>query len=334
MRTPIGLAMAAIIALAAAQAFAPRETPPLAATRLAVERMHLNTIASTRAGLVTAGELGHLLVSTDQGRVWQRASVDRDRQALINQVSFAPDGLNGIAVGHEGWILRSTDGGWTWTESAFDEKNGEPLMSAAQLADGRWIAVGAFGRALVSEDGGMRWTRLPLPESGIEDKHLNRIVGSADRQRWLIIGERGLVLRSDDQGASWTHVEPFYNGSFYNAVALRDGGWLVYGMRGHLYRAASASAPWQRVEVGAPVSFFGHTQTSDGRLLLVGQGGMLATSRDDGASFALSRTGLRATLTDLFLGTDGSGWLTSDAGLTPYPGQAQAASPSASGASR
>jgi hypothetical protein len=46
---------------------------------------------------------------------------------------------------------------------------------------------------------------------------------------------------------------------------------------------------------------------------------MVATSRDDGASFALARTGGRATLTDLHLQPDGRGWLTSDAGIKPYP---------------
>ncbi|BDI06197.1 WD40/YVTN/BNR-like repeat-containing protein [Sphaerotilus microaerophilus] len=319
MRTPIGLAMAAVVALAAAQAFAPRETPPLAASRLPVERMHMNTLVATKAGLVTAGELGHLLVSSNQGGSWQRASVDQDRKALLNQVAFAADGMTGMAVGHEGWILRSSDGGWSWSEAAFDAKNGEPLMSVAKLPTGRWIAVGAFGRALQSEDGGRTWSPLHLPEAGVEDKHLNRIVGSPDGQRWLIVGERGLVLRSNDQGTTWAVVEPFYNGSFYNAVALRSGGWLVYGMRGHIYRAASEMAAWQRVEVGAPVSFFSHAQTGDGALHLVGQGGMVATSRDDGASFALARTGGRATLTDLHLQPDGRGWLTSDAGIKPYP---------------
>lgn len=334
MRTPIGLAMAALVALAAAQAFAPRETPPLAATRLPVECMHLNTLAATKAGLVTAGELGHLMVSSNQGGHWQRASVNQDRQALINQVAFAPDGLTGIAVGHEGWILRSSDGGWSWSEAAFEEKNGEPLMSVANLPGGRWIAVGAFGRALQSGDGGKTWSPLPLPPSGVEDKHLNRIVGSPDGQYWLIVGERGLVLHSSDQGTNWTVVEPFYNGSFYNAVALRSGGWLVYGMRGHIYRTASETATWQRVEVGAPVSFFGHAQTGDGALRLVGQGGMVATSRDDGASFTLARTGGRATLTDLHLQPDGRGWLTSDAGIKPYPPEVASAGPTSPGASR
>lgn len=52
-----------------------------------------------------------------------------------------------MAIGHEGQILRSDDGGKNWKELAFDKENGEPLMSIARLPSGAWLAVGAFGRA-------------------------------------------------------------------------------------------------------------------------------------------------------------------------------------------
>ena len=130
MRTPVGLVVAVLMTLGAVQSFSPRETPPLAATRLAVDRMHLNTLVTSKAALVTGGELGALLYSTDQGKHWERALVSTDRQALINQISFTADGLQGMAVGHEGWILHTTDGGLSWKEVAFEEKNGEPPQSS------------------------------------------------------------------------------------------------------------------------------------------------------------------------------------------------------------
>lgn len=319
MRTAIGVTMAALMALGAVQAFAPRETPPLAVSRLPMERLHLNTLAPSKVGLVSGGELGELLISTNQGKDWQRASLSSDRKALINQVSFAPDGLKGMAVGHEGWILRTADGGWSWQEVAFDEKNGEPLMSVARLPSGAWIAVGAFGRALHSVDQGAHWSALALPGTDVGDKHLNRIVGSADGQHWLIAGERGLVLRSDDKGQSWQTVAPFYKGSFYNAIAQKDGGWLIYGMRGNVFRSARQGEPWSRSEVPAQISFFGHGVGADGQITLVGQGSMIATSTDGGSHFKLSRAAGRATLTDLQLQADGSALITSDAGLQTLP---------------
>lgn len=334
MRTPVGIAMAVLMALGAAQAFAPRETTPLTATRLAVERMQLNTLVASKAGLVTGGELGALLFSTNQGKDWQRAKVSSDRQALITQISFAPDGLHGMAVGHEGWILRTSDGGLSWQEVAFDEKNGEPLMSVARLPSGAWITVGAFGRALRSDDQGDHWAPLALPTAIVEDKHLNRIVGLADGKRWLIVGERGLVLHSGDAGQSWSVIEPFYNGSLYNAISLQSGGWLAYGMRGNIFHTDGDQGPWSRSDIPVQSSFYGHAVAADGRLMLVGQGSVIATSTDGGRHFSLSRAQGRASLTDLLLLPDGQGWLTSDAGLQAFSSAPQAGTTPSSGVSK
>jgi photosystem II stability/assembly factor-like uncharacterized protein len=148
MRTAVGLAMATLVALGAAFAFAPRTPPALAPTPLPVQRMHFNTLARAGTSFVAGGELGTIVVSSDAGRTWRAAEVEPRRYAPITQIVFADASL-GMAVGHEGQILRSDDGGRRWRESAFDPKNGAPLLSIARLAPGRWLAVGAFGRARV-----------------------------------------------------------------------------------------------------------------------------------------------------------------------------------------
>ncbi|MGH8832715.1 MAG: hypothetical protein ACREXV_16765, partial [Polaromonas sp.] len=81
-------------------------------------------------------------------------------------------------------------------------------------------------------------------------------------------------------------------------------------------------------------SFFGHAVTADGRLMLVGQGSLVATSTDGGQHFAISRAQGRATLTDVLVQPDGHGWITSDAGLQPFPAPAPSASPQTSGVSQ
>ncbi|GAA3995921.1 YCF48-related protein [Comamonas faecalis] len=316
MRAIVGLAASALVAVAAVKAFSHRPMPPMPPTRLAIESMQFDTIARSQAGLVIGGELGSLLYSGDQGKDWTVAKVQPERQALITQTAFAADGLRGLSVGHEGWILRTQDGGKTWKEVAFDEKNGEPFMGATYMGEQHWMVVGAFGRALRSDDDGQTWQPMVLPDA-VADMHLNRVVGSADRQHWLIVGEAGLVLRSDDQGETWTQEEPFYNGSFYDALALPQGGWLVYGMRGHAF-VQHDGGPWRQSEIPGPVSFYGHALLPDGRILLVGQGGVVATSTDGGLHFSFDRLPGRASLTDIALDDQGAGWITSTAGLLPY----------------
>ena len=324
MKTAVGIGAAALVAFASALAFAPRTPPPLAPTTIGVERTHFNAISLNGERLLTAGAMGEILYSDDKGAHWSPAKLNQDRQALIVSMAFAPDKKLGFAVGHEGWILRTKDGGSNWEEVAFSKENGEPLMSIARLPSGDWITVGAFGRALESKDGGQTWQALTLPAE-VEDKHLNRIVSSADQQHWLIVGERGLVIKSDDAGATWQIEPAFYNGSFYNAMPTKEGGWLIYGMRGNIFLQATAGAPWTKSEVAAPVSFFGHAQEQDGTIVLVGQGSMLGISKDGGKSFTLERAKGRATLTDIVLTGAAQGWISSDAGLQPFPPQAKAA---------
>ena len=324
MKTAVGIGAAALVAFASALAFAPRTPPPLAPTTIGVERTHFNAITLNGERLLTAGAMGEILYSDDKGANWSPAKLNQDRQALIVSMAFAPDKKLGFAVGHEGWILRTKDGGSSWEEVAFSKENGEPLMSIARLPSGDWITVGAFGRALESKDGGQTWQALALPAE-VEDKHLNRIVSAADQQHWLIVGERGLVIKSDDAGATWQIEPAFYNGSFYNAMPTKEGGWLIYGMRGNIFLQATTGAPWTKSEVAAPVSFFGHAQEQDGTIVLVGQGSMLGISKDGGKSFTLERAKGRATLTDIVLTGPAQGWISSDTGLQPFPPQAKAA---------
>lgn len=89
-------------------------------------------------------------------------------------------------------------------------------------------------------------------------------------------------------------------------------------MRGNVFHTAGGDAPWTASEMPVQASFYGHSLRPDGTIVLVGQGSLVATSKDGGAHFTLSRVQGRASLTDVLLAPDGTGWLASDAGLQPY----------------
>src|SRR5690554_600516 len=212
MRSLVGLFTTLLVATAALYAFSPRtptplesttlpveemlltapRTPtPLESTTLPVEEMLLTGITHTSAGLVTAGELGKIMLSDDQGSTWRLTEIDTQRHALITRMVFTEEGRTGLTIGHEGWILRTTDGGEHWQEVAFDDAFGEPLMDLARLPSGEWLAIGAFGLVLRSTDEGLTWEQEPAPED--TDWHLNAIAGSQDQRHWMIVGEAGTV---------------------------------------------------------------------------------------------------------------------------------------------
>ena len=311
-----------LVAAAGAYSFSPRTVPPLEARQIPVNNMLLNSVVTTQAGLLAAGELGHILLSTDQGKTWADVQLPEARQALITRLVFEDD-KTGLAIGHEGWIMRTNDGGRTWEESAFEKINGAPLMSAARLPSGDWLAVGAFGRVLKSDAERKEWHEARI--DALADWHLNALAASADRKEWLLVGEAGAVLRSADGGQNWSLLKPFYDGSFYGAVHLGAGSWLVYGMRGNVFRTTDHGESWSKVALPIPVSLYGHALTPEGRLVLVGQGGTVFVSDDQGQTLSLQTRLGRGSLTDIRIAQDGQWYLSGEQGFQTYtptkPGQ-------------
>ena len=83
----------------------PAMMSPLASKRLLV--------SMTRFGdrLVAVGPRGHIVVSTDEGKTWSQAKVPVSSD--LTAVYF-PSATHGWAVGHDGVVLASTDGGTSW----------------------------------------------------------------------------------------------------------------------------------------------------------------------------------------------------------------------------
>jgi photosystem II stability/assembly factor-like uncharacterized protein len=237
-------------------------------------------LAVTRAGdtLVAVGDRGHVLRSADQGRTWTQSLTPT--QALLTGVSFA-DAQHGWAVGHDGTILATTDGGLTWQH----QDNGKDLETVyldVLFRDAQHgFAVGAYGKFMATADGGKTWTAAhPSPD----EVHYNRLTAGADGTLYLA-GEGGLLLVSRDGGKQWAKSEVPYDGSFFGALPLDDGRVLVYGLRGHILRSDDRGAEWTEEDNPVQVLILGGTRLAAGVVVLAGQGGNFFVSRDGGLTF-------------------------------------------------
>src|SRR5215469_14097420 len=75
-------------------------------------------VAHAGPRLVAVGARGMVLLSDDDGTSWRQAKTVPVRSTLT-AVSFI-DSKSGWAVGHDGAILATNDGGETWTLQRFD----------------------------------------------------------------------------------------------------------------------------------------------------------------------------------------------------------------------
>jgi hypothetical protein len=220
---------------AAAQAAPAAAKPrPAITARLAASSTLLG-VAVAGERLVAVGQRGHILLS-DDGKDWRQVEVPVN--AMLNRVRFR-DAKRGWAVGHDGTILATADGGQTWQLQHYDPE-GRPLYDVLFLDGANLVALGGYGTYLTTADDGRTWARrdFPLTELG---QHFNAATRLNDGTL-LIAGERGLLARSKDGGASWELLDSPYTGSFFGALPVGDKGALVFGLRGNLYATADIHA--------------------------------------------------------------------------------------------
>ncbi len=296
--------------------------PPADPLQLAAQPSRLATtsplFAITRAGarLVAVGQRGHVLLSDDDGASWRQAAVPVSVD--LTAVHFA-DAKNGWAVGHDGVILHSGDGGARWSLQLDGRQAAQRIVDAytpragsgnaeldavlteakrmlAQGPDLPWLdvwfdderngfVVGAFNLVFATNDGGATWAPASDRVDNPKGYHLYALRGSSPGGGLYAVGELGLVLRLDRTSKRFVAVPTPYKGTFFGVLARGDL-ILAYGLRGNAWRSLDGGRTWQKTETDVDTGLTGGAVFDDGRILLVSQGGQLLLSRDNAGHFA------------------------------------------------
>ena len=258
---------------------------------LAIESLLLDG-AAAGSRLVVVGERGHILVSADDGASWTQAEVPT--RALLTAVHMH-DERTGWAVGHDAAILRTGDGGETWTLVHQAPEEELPLLDVWFRDERTGFAVGAYGYFLATDDGGETWTARAISE---DDFHLNALVPVAERspqaqppgpQRLYIAAEAGIAYRSDDGGATWSELPSPYAGSWFGGLAPDENRLLLAGLRGHLFRSGDGGETWTEVTTGTQATLTGAVRLPSGSIVITGLEGSVLTSDDGGRSVTVRR---------------------------------------------
>ena len=265
-------------------------TVPLAAETLLLDG------ATAGGRLVVVGDRGHILVSTNDGASWTQAEVPT--RALLTAVHMH-DERTGWAVGHDAVILRTGDGGETWSLVHRAPEEERPLLDVWFRDERTGYAIGAYGYFLATGDGGTTWTSRAVSE---DDFHLNALIpviaDGTDAQptssrRLFIAAEAGVVYRSDDEGLSWRELPSPYAGSWFGGLALDENRVLLTGLRGHLFRSGDGGETWMQLATGTHALLTGAVRLPSGAIVVTGLEGSLLTSRDEGHSVSTARLPLR-----------------------------------------
>lgn len=129
-----------------------------------------------------------------------------------------------------GVILRSNDGGGSWTSTLLDSA---VSASSISMSDPQHGLVKILGGMLRTTNGGESWTHLSYPDSAMRSAVDLQAVTSSS---WIVFGlsselKRGAIFRTTDAGTTWTRssdsVPPLSRIRFVDSLL----GWGVGGYK-------------------------------------------------------------------------------------------------------
>lgn len=214
-------------------------TPPLLE-----RRDHFYGLALSPAGDVwVSGSSGKILSIAADGKISRLAT---PTQRTLQDIAVW-DAHHAVAVGNDGVILFSADGGQSW-QAAQDVPRSEVAnkLNRVRVAPGGLaIATGEMGALLVSRDHGQSWQRLREEE----DVAWND-VAILDGGRLLVVGEFGRILLSDEQGQNWEEIASPVPASLMS-VQFRDAlNGVAVGLEGALLVTRDGGRQWDSVALG------------------------------------------------------------------------------------
>jgi photosystem II stability/assembly factor-like uncharacterized protein len=162
--------------------------------------------------------------------------------SALRSVAFASDRSRAWAVGDGGVVLRSSDGGASWTRISAPTK---ATLRAVRFADDALHGIAVGDVAIATSDGGASWTALTQPPAA-----LNGL--SISGPRAVAVGANGLIWRSADSGATWSQVSAPANATLNSIGFASDAlqfGWAV-GNGGALLVTDDGGAHFRSVATG------------------------------------------------------------------------------------
>ena len=295
-------------------AFADPLDRPAEISAMAIDSLLLG-IARAGERLIAVGQRGHIVISDDHGDSWQQVPVPVSSD--LTAVYFVNERA-GWAVGHDGVVLASRDGGMNWelqldgrrandalvayleakVAATPDSERMRSLLEEAQRFrdqgpdkpfldvwfedERKGFIVGAYNLIFRTEDGGATWT--PWFDRTDNPRLFNLHAIRPTESGLFVVGEGGVVLKLDPDGQRFRALDVAYRGSLFG-VAGHGERVLVFGLRGNAFRSEDGGTSWHKAEVGLPATIVAAAAAGDGSIALVDSGGRIVVS-PDGGSFA------------------------------------------------
>lgn len=170
---------------------------------------------------------------------------------LINDAVVLPDTSKIIAVGDNGFIIKSTDGGRNWKNIPTYLPY---FMRAIQApTDSMLYTVGAYRTVLKSEDQGESWYPLnfTIKNSGSLFTDWLNDVFFLNKDKGFVVGDGGIVATTLDGGRSWkdTAMSGPLSSRLNCVTFVNDSLGFISGGSNALFRTKNGGRTWEKINI-------------------------------------------------------------------------------------
>ena len=213
-------------------------------------------------GVYNEGEPARIWHTRDGGRHWVLQTNPTDGDVLTD-VAFT-DKQKGVIVGRCGTILRTANGGDTWSAVASGTGDGLRAVDFPTASVGYVTAAG--GGMLKTTSGGTSWTPLSTGATQVL-----RGVHFVSAQRGWAVGGGGAILATTNGGADWDAQTSGTTKALADVdFASATRGWAV-GANGTILRTTNGGDTWTAQASGTVAFLFAVDFTSAAHGCVVGE---------------------------------------------------------------
>lgn len=203
------------------------------------------------------------------------------------------------AVGTDGAVWRSRDGGAQWHDSP--SATPHTLRAVTRTSDGRLIAVGEQGSVVVSDEAGQRWQSRDVPS--VQD--LIAVAADDTGRRVVAAGMGGALLVSTNGGDEWASVPtPHAKGIGLVAYLPRQRHFIALGEHGHL-SIANDTLEWRHRRLPQVQTFTALAVDAQGTAWAGSSHGAVLRSTDGGFTWQRREIGVKDYIAQLWVASDG-----------------------------
>ena len=221
------------------------------------------------------------------------------------------DTKRGWAVGTDGTVLSTVDGGSSWKATSIS-KDTLTQVNFATPNNGWTVSI---GQVHYTGSGGASWNLqhqargLGKTPPGILDLHF------ADTMHGWAVGGKGTVLKTENGGSRWESQRNLSNKHLWGVYFADPAhGWIV-GEEGEILHTQDGGGRWVQQRSNAEQHLFSVYFASLTHGWIVGTNGLILHTTDGGKTWMRQKTPVNLNLRDVAFRDEKRGWAIGEKGL-------------------